>query len=396
MADPWLSIVGLGEDGLNGLPNASRAALEEAEVIFGGARHLELAGAGTRGQAWPVPFDLAPVLACRGQKVVVLASGDPFWFGAGGSLAAHLSPGEWCAFPVAGIVSLACARLGWRIEEVTALGLHAAGFGALRRALHPGAKVIATLRDADTPRALADWLVAEGFGTVQMHVLERMGGPHQRVRMRRAESFDLTSMTAPVAVALDGADLSRNAGLPHVPGLPEDRFTHDGQITKSPIRALTLATLAPRPGALLWDIGGGSGSISVEWGLAGGRAITIEPRPDRIANIQSNIEAFGLTRQIRAIEGRAPEVLGDLPSPEAVFIGGGSTEALYDWLWAHLPGGTRIVANAVTLETEAILAGLHARHGGSLMRIDLSRAEGLGRMRGWSAARPVVQWSVTR
>lgn len=396
MADPWLSIVGLGEDGLNGLSDASRAALEEAEVIFGGPRHLDLAGAGARGQAWPVPFDIAPVLACRGQNVVVLASGDPFWFGAGGALAAHLSPGEWRAFPVAGIFSLSCAHLGWRIEEVTALGLHAAGFGALRRALHPGAKVVATLRDGDAPRALADWLVQEGLGAVHMYVLERMGGPHQRVRVTQAERFDLSGIEAPVAVALDGADLPRDAGLPHVPGLPEDRFAHDGQITKSPIRALTLAALAPRPGELLWDIGGGSGSVSVEWGLAGGRAITVEPRADRVANIQRNIEAFGLTRHIRVLEGRAPDVLSDLPLPEAVFIGGGGTAALYGWLWTHLPEGTRIVANGVTLETEALLAGLHARHGGSLMRIALSRAEGLGRMRGWSAARPVVQWSVTR
>ena len=396
MADPWLSIVGLGEDGLSGLCDASRDALARAEVIFGGPRHLDLAGAGARGRAWPVPFDIAPVLALRGRPVAVLASGDPFWFGVGGTLAAHLEGGDWRAYPIAGTVSLACARLGWKIEEVDAIGLHAAGFSAVRRALHRRAKLIVTLRDADAPGALAEWLVAQGHGAVGMHVLERLGGPHERIRFTRADDFNLTGIMAPVAVALDGADLPRGAGLPRVPGLPEDQFAHDGQITKSPVRALTLAALAPRPGDLLWDIGGGSGSVSVEWCLAGGCAITIEPRLDRIANIRANIEGFALSRGMRAVEGRAPEALADLAMPDAVFIGGGGSTALHDWLWSHLPEGTRIVANGVTLETDALLADLHAERGGGLMRIELSRAEPLGQMRGWAAARSVVQWSVVR
>ncbi|TNF10286.1 MAG: precorrin-6y C5,15-methyltransferase (decarboxylating) subunit CbiE [Rhodobacteraceae bacterium] len=396
MADPWLSIVGLGEDGLSGLSDASRSALAQAEVIFGGPRHLDLVAAGERGRAWPVPFDIAPVLALRGRRVAVLASGDPFWFGAGGSLAAHLAQGEWRAYPVAGTVSLACARLGWKIEEVSALALHAAGFGGLHRALHRVARLVVTLRDGEAPATLASWLVAQGFGAVGMHVLERLGGAHERVRFARADRFSLEDIAAPVAVALDAVDLPQGSGLPKTPGLSEDRFAHDGQITKSPVRALTLAALAPRPGELLWDIGGGSGSVSVEWCLAGGRAITIEPRADRIANIRANIETFGLSRQMEAVEGLAPDALADLASPDAVFIGGGGSMALYDWLWSHLPEGTRIVANGVTLETEALLAGLQSRHGGSLLRIELSRAEPLGSMRGWSAARPVVQWSVTR
>ncbi|KEO54829.1 bifunctional cobalt-precorrin-7 (C(5))-methyltransferase/cobalt-precorrin-6B (C(15))-methyltransferase [Thioclava pacifica] len=396
MADPWLSIVGLGEDGLSGLCDASRDALARAEVIFGGPRHLDLVGAGPRGRAWPVPFDIAPVLALRGCPVAVLASGDPFWFGAGGTLAAHLQPGEWSAFPVAGAVSLACARLGWKIEEVGALGLHAAGFGALRRVLHRGARLVVTLRDGSAPSALAAWLVAQGYGAVRLHVLERLGGPSEQVRSVQADEFDLTGIAAPVTVALDAAAMSPVVGLPRVPGLAEDRFAHDGQITKSPIRALTLAALAPRPGELLWDIGGGSGSVSVEWCLAGGRAITIEPRPDRVANIRANIEGFGLVRQMEAVTGAAPDDLAGLPRPDAVFVGGGGSAALHDWLWAHLSEGTRIVANGVTLETESLLAERHTRHGGELLRIELSRAEPLGRMRGWKASRPVLQWSVTR
>ncbi|MFP1644623.1 precorrin-6y C5,15-methyltransferase (decarboxylating) subunit CbiE [Pontitalea aquivivens] len=396
MADPWLVVVGLGEDGPEGLSDASRAAIAGAEVIFGGPRHLALVGAGARGRAWPVPFDIAPVLALRGRRVVVLASGDPFWFGAGGSLAAALAPGEWRALPAPGVFSLAAARLGWRLEEVWCLGLHAAPYAGLRGVLGRGARVIATLRDGQAPGALADWLVGQGLGAVRMAVLERLGGPQERVRVTRADGFGLDAIAAPVAVALDGADLARGAGLPQVPGLAEAEFAHDGQITKAPVRALTLAALAPRRGELLWDIGGGSGSVSVEWCRAGGRAVTIEPRADRLANIRANIAAFGLVARMSAVEGRAPGVLEGLPAPDAVFVGGGGSAALFAALWDRLAPGTRLVANGVTLETEALLAGLQARHGGSLLRIELAQADALGRMRGWAPLRPVVQWAVVR
>lgn len=396
MSEPWLTIVGLGEDGPNGLGRASLDALAGAELIFGGPRHLELVGAGDRGSPWPVPFDIAPVLAARGRPVVVLASGDPFWFGAGSLLAQALRPGEWRALPVAGAVSLICARLGWRIEDTRALALHAVPFAALRRAVAPACQLVATLRDGDAPAALAAWLAEQGWGPMRMHVAERLGGPSERVRTTSAADFDLSGIEAPVVVALDGADLPRSSGLPAVPGLPEGAFAHDGQITKAPIRALSLAALAPRAGELLWDIGGGSGSVSVEWCRAGGRAITIEPRADRVAGITANIADFGLVRQMRVIEGAAPAALEGLPDPAAVFVGGGGSAELFAALWDRLAPGTRLVANAVTLETEALLSDLHARHGGTLMRIDIAHAAPLGGMRGWSATRPVVQWSVTR
>ena len=396
MADPWLSIVGLGEDGLEGLSLASRQALDKAEVIFGGPRHLDLVGAGGRGRAWPVPFDIAPVLDCRGRATVVLASGDPFWCGAGAILAERLRPEEWRAFPVPGTVSLLCARLGWRIEEVTALGLHAAPFGRLRAHLGRGARVIVTLRDGAAVGDLAGWLRTNGFGAVRMVVAERLGGPAEMLRSIAAQDYNLKDVSSLVAVALDGADLPAGTGLSQVPGRPESAFAHDGQITKAPMRALTLAALAPRRGELLWDIGGGSGSVSVEWCLAGGRAITIEPRPDRIENIQNNIDTYGLSLRMRAVHGTAPEALVDLPLPEAVFIGGGGSQALYDRLWQLLAPGTRIVANAVTLESETALMALHARHGGQLLRIDIAQAEPLGRMRGWAPSRPQLQWSGQR
>lgn len=388
MPDPWLSIIGLGEDGPAGLPPASRDALDRAEIVFGAPRHLALAGiAGPRGREWPVPFDLAPLLALRGKRVAALVSGDPFWHGAGGSIAAVLQAGEWRAFPAPGTFSLAAARLGWRLEEVACLGLHVAPFARLRPVMARGARAICLLRDGAAPAQLAEWLVAQGLGATRMVVMEALGGPRERIRQARADAFAL-DCAAPVAVALDGADLPPGAGLPRGFGLPDDSFAHDGQITRRAIRAMTLAALGPRAGEMLWDIGGGSGSVSVEWCLNGGRAVTLEPRADRIANIAANIEAFGLAGRMRAVHGDAPDFLHDLPPPDAIFLGGGASIEVID----ALPPA-RLVANAVTLETEALLIALHAARGGSLTRIALEEAAPLGRMRGWTPARSVTQWS---
>lgn len=395
MSDPWLSLIGLGEDGLPGLSDASRAALEAAEIVFGGPRHLDLAGVGDRGRPWPVPFSVGPVLAERGRRVAVLASGDPFWHGAGGALAGALEPGEWRAFPAPSTFSLAAARLGWKLEEVICLGLHAAPFQRLVPVLGRGVRAICLLRDGAAPADLARWLVDHGFGPSRLVVLEALGGPRERVRTVAAEGFALEGIAAPVAVAIDclGAP-----GLPRAPGLADDLFVSDGQITKRPVRALTLSALAPRPGEQLWDIGGGSGSVSVEWALAapGAQATALEPRAERAANIRANAAAFGLDHRISVVEGTAPEALADLPPPDAVFIGGGASEAVLAALWGLIAPGTRLVANAVTLETEALLAQWHARHGGALIRAEFAEAEALGRMRGWARARPVVQWSVVR
>lgn len=387
MADPWLTILGLGEDGPAGLSDASRAALAAAEVIFGAPRHLALAAAGARGRDWPVPFDVAPVLACRGQAVVVLASGDPFWFGAGSVLAARLAPGEWRAIPVAGALSLAAARLGWRLEETACVALHAAPFARLRALVHPGWQGLCTLRDGAAVTALAGWLNAQGWGASRLWLLEALGGPRERLREIAAADPVPTDLQSPVLVAIRAAG---GVGLPRVPGLPDDSFAHDGQITKAPIRALTLAALAPRPEERLWDIGAGSGSVSVEWALAGGRAEALEARPARVANIRANVAAFGLDHRITVHEGHAPAALAALPAPQAIFVGGGFDAALF----AALPRHARLVVNAVTLETEALLIALHARHGGSLTRFEIARAAPLGPGRGWTAARPLVQWSL--
>ncbi|MFY0310088.1 precorrin-6y C5,15-methyltransferase (decarboxylating) subunit CbiE [Leisingera sp. D0M16] len=395
MFDPWLTIIGLGENGLDSLSDASRKALAEAEVVIGGPRHLELAGAAAKGQPWPVPFSIGPVLEMRGRKVAVLASGDPFWHGAGGSLARHLEDGEWVSYPVPSTFALAANHLAWKLEEVLCLGLHAAPYARLRPLLGNGTRVICTMRDGAAPAELAEWLTAEGFGASQLTVMECLGGPRQRVRSATAEGFDLQDIQAPVAVAVEAAG---HKGLPQAAGLADDLFASDGQITKRPIRALTLSALAPRAGELLWDIGGGSGSVSVEWCLAarGARAITFEPRESRLENIRANAAAFGLDHRMTAVLGKAPQVLEGQPLPDCVFIGGGGSQELLDHLWEILPEGTRLVANGVTLETETLLMQAHAARGGHLLKAEIAEAGPLGSMRDWRRARPVIQWSVTR
>ena len=393
MVDPWLSIIGLGEDGLSGLTSASRAALDAAEIVFGGPRHLALAEVGTRGRDWTIPFSVDPVLACRCRATAVLASGDPFWFGAGGSLAAHLTLGEWRVFPAPSTFSLAAARLGWRLEETLILGLHAAPLQRLRPILAPGQRLIATLRDAAAVAELAAYLIAQGFGTSALHILECLGGPRERIRAATPATLP-QDITAPVAVAIEPA----GPALARAAGLPDDLFANDGQITKRPVRALTLSALAPRPGETLWDIGTGSGSISIEWLLAAPatRAFGLEADTNRAARARANADTFGLAHRYTVTEAKAPDGLGLLPRPDAVFIGGGASEALLATLWPLLPPGTRLVANAVTLESEALFTQWSATKGGTLLRIELAEAHPLGRKRGWQPMRPVVQWSVTR
>jgi len=393
VASPWLTIIGIGEDGLAGLSEASRNALEHAEAVFGGERQLRLACIDGRGRPWPVPFDATCVLARRGRPTAVLASGDPFWHGAGGSLAAQLSADEWVAYPAPSTFSLAASRLGWRLEELSCIGLHAAPFERLFPLLARGARMVCLVRDKKAASELASWLSTRGFGASKLWTLSALGGPRERVVESRAEGYAAEAAECPLAVAIeaDGA-----AGLPRASGLADDLFKHDGQITKRPVRALALSALAPRPGERLWDIGAGSGSISIEWSLAGGTVIAIEAREDRVANIWANATAFGVLHKIKVVVGGAPAALSGLDKPDAVFIGGGLDLAMFDGLWPLLPGGTRIVAHSVTLETEALLSELHHRRGGELMRVEIAQASPLGRLRCWEAARPIVQWSAVK
>ena len=408
---PWLTIVGLGEDGPDGLPLASREALAGAEIVIGASRHLRLLPSLEAEQIeWPVPFaeGVPRLLALRGRRVVMLASGDPFWFGAGSVLARQLTPGEWVALPVASVFSLAASRLGWPLESTACLGLHAAPMARLRPLLAPGFRAIVTLRDGAAVAGLAAYLTGEGFGGSALTVLEALGGPRERIRRFSADTYDAGDVQHPVACAVDvagaGAVLGSvmGAALGPVLGLAAGRddawFAHDGQITKRPVRALALSALAPRGNELLWDIGAGSGSISIEWLLSGPatQAIGYEADAERAARARENAARLGVER-LQIVEASAPECLADAvgePLPDAVFIGGGLSQALLETLFSLLPAGTRLVAHAVTLESEALLAHWHADKGGQMLRFELAEAKPLGRRRGWKSAYPVVQWSV--
>lgn len=396
MSEPWLSIIGLGEDGLNGLNSASRAALEDADIIFGGARHLELVEAGQRGHPWPLPFSIEPVLAARGKRVAVLASGNPFWYGVGGSLADQLNPEEWRVYPAPSVFSIAAARLGWRIEQTYCVGLHAAPFEELVPRLSLGLTAICLVRDGVAAADLAAWLSSRGFGQSRCWLLEALGGPREQITAFDADSFPAKEVRTPVAIAFV---VGGGAGLQCVPGLPNDAFVHDGNITKRPVRALTLSALAPRRGERLWDVGAGSGTVSVEWALACGpdsSVNAIEMCPTRARNIVANAQSFGVSDRISVIESEAPAALAGLPEPQAVFIGGGANEAMLEAVWARTRSGTRLVANAVTLESEALFARWSSEKGGQLLRIELAEEKPLGTYRCWGPARPIVQWSVTR
>lgn len=392
-----MTILGIGEDGVEGLSAAARLALDAAELVMGAPRHLALLP-GLRCEAveWPVPFaDGVPLLlAQRGRRVVMLASGDPFWFGAGTSVTRHLVPGEWIALPALSSFARAAARLGWALQDTPCLGLHAAPVTRLRPHLVPGRRLLVLVRDGAAVAGIAGYLDGTGFGASRLHLLEALGGARERVRAVSADTYAFSDVAHPVTVGIEVA----GAGmvLPVACGRDDSWFASDGQLTKRPVRALTLSALGPRPGALLWDIGAGSGSIGIEWLLAhpANRAVAIEADPVRAERARGNAAALGVDR-LAVLVGRAPALLPE-ETPDAVFIGGGLSQFLLEALWARLPAGARLVANAVTLESEALLAQWHAERGGSLLRIELAEAVPLGGRHGWRARYPVVQWSITR
>jgi precorrin-6Y C5,15-methyltransferase (decarboxylating) len=397
MSAPWLTLIGIGEGGRGQLSPAAIEALAQARLVVGGERHLALAAPlDCETLSWPSPMDDAypRILSRRGEKVVVLASGDPFFYGVGSVLARKIPAEEMACLPAPSSFSLVAARLGWAQQDCELITLHGRPLERIIPSLQDGAKIIALSWDETTPAKLAALLTQRGFGASRMTVCEHLGGLSERVRAVIARDFALDDVEALNTLALDLVASPEAKILPRAPGLPDAFFEHDGQITKAEIRALTLAALAPRRGELLWDIGAGSGSVAIEFMLADAinSAIAIERNFSRAERIKRNALALG-TPGLRVVEGKAPEVLRDLPPPHKIFVGGGPTEnGLIDAaLEALLPGGM-LVVNGVTLETQSLLVAHHGALGGRLIQAQISRAESLGGFTAFRPALPIVQW----
>jgi precorrin-6Y C5,15-methyltransferase (decarboxylating) len=393
VADASIWVVGVGAGGWPDLPASSRRALIEADVILGGPRQLAVLDGAVGGDRVPWPAPLVPALPellarYADRRLVVLASGDPMFFGIGATLIRLRGADGLHVLPHPSSVSLAAARLGWALEDVAVISAVGRPLAALAAAVQPGRRLLVLVASADAAAAVARLLADRGYGRSAVTVLEQLGGPDERI------TADLGPHDPLAIVAVDCLLDPGRMPLPRTPGLPDDAYDTDGQITKREIRALTLAVLMPLPGQLLWDIGAGSGSIGIEWMRThpSARAIAIEPRADRRERIAANAEQLGVPG-LRIVEGTAPAALTGLPVPDAIFVGGGLTApGLLDACTDVLQPGGRLVANAVTLESETLVVAGQARLGGTLTRIVIQRAEPIGGFTGWRPAMPVTQW----
>ncbi|MFF5568303.1 precorrin-6Y C5,15-methyltransferase (decarboxylating) subunit CbiT [Streptomyces sp. NPDC012623] len=435
---PPVTVVGIGADGWSGLATPAREALRSAEVVIGGPRQLALLPAECGGErvAWPSPLRPAVpglLAAHAGRRIAVLASGDPMFYGIGRALAEVLGTGAagtesvGCGqagsgavgsgaagsgeagsavvgggalrvLPHPSSVSYACARLGWPVEDTEVVTLVGRPTETLAAALHDGRRVLVLSAGAGTPAEVARLLRERGYGPSRLRVLEQLGADRERCVEGRAEEWAEPAGDPLNIVALDCLRAPGARRLGAVPGLPDDAYEHDGQLTKRHVRAATLGALAPAPGELLWDVGGGSGSIAVEWLRThrSCRAVSVERDPARAERIGRNARALGVPG-LRVVTGSAPAALAELPVPDAVFIGGGLTvPGLLDACWEALPASGRLVANTVTLESEALLAEWYRRFGGDLVRLAVAHAVPVGGFTGWRQAMPVTQWAVTK
>ncbi len=396
---PWLHIVGIGEDGLDGLTPATRALVEAAEVIIGGDRHHELSNLVTAERvSWPSPFAalIEELETFKGRRVVVLATGDPLWYSVGARIGRRIDPAEITYHPQVGAFQLAAARMGWSMADLETLTVHGRPVEQMIAFIQPMQRLLILTTGEDTPAQIAGFLAARGFGKSRMTVLAAMGGADEARFDGLAESWahavPAFNTLAVECIAADDAAL-----MPRVPGLSDDLFQHDGTMTKQEVRAATLAKLMPMRGALLWDVGCGCGSVAVEW-MRGARyaaAIGIEPKAERRIFAAANALALG-TPKLEIIDGAAPDALAGLAPPDAIFIGGGLSPEVFAACWQALRPLGRLVANAVTLESEAVLMRLHADHGGALVKLNIQRAEPIGALTGWKPMRPVTQWSLVK
>lgn len=397
---PWLTVVGIGEDGFKGLGRNARHALLRATRIIGAQRQLDLLPQciGGERQLWPSPFSLEPVLSRRGEPVCVLASGDPMFYGVGASLARHVAPEELTILPAPSSVSLAAARLGWPLQEVVTLSVVARPLAAINAHLASGVRLLVLSNDGSSPALIAALLTERGFGPSRISVFEHLGGPAERRIDGHAQAWEHTAVADLNLVAIDCLADTNAPRLSRLAGLPDSAFKHDGQLTKRDVRAMTLARLAPMPGELLWDVGAGSGSIGIEWMRThpSCRALAIEADTGRQSLIEHNRDALGVPG-LQLIRGKAPEALSGLETPDAIFIGGGVTrDGVLDTCWQHLRPGGRLIANAVTLQSEMTLMNWRAEHGGELTRIHVAQAQPLGEFDTWRQALPITLLEVIK
>lgn len=398
-----VTVVGIGADGWDGLAATSQAALRAAEVVVGGKRHLQYLPTDVRAERIPLPAPLVPALpglleAHTGRTLCLMASGDPMFYGIGATLARELPAVRLRVLPHPSSAALACAKLGWPAEDVEVLSAVGRPLAAVRALLAPGRRLLVLSAGVETPAALASLLVEAGYGPSRLAVLSQLGGPGQSVVTGTAAEWNIAPDRLDalnlVAVACGGGDAPRS----RVAGLPDEAYEHDGQLTKREVRAATLARLAPLPGQLLWDVGGGAGSIGIEWMRAerSARAIAIEERADRAERIVGNAAALGVP-DLQVITGAAPDALKDLPEPDAVFLGGGATDpGVLDACWDALGPGGRFVVNAVTLQTEALVVARQGELGGDLVKLAISRTAAVGGFTVWRPHAPVTQWTVTK
>lgn len=418
-------VIGIGADGWDGLGGRARNELRAASVIYGSARQLALLPGDLGGctTPWTSPMsghlhrvlhdaagtDRLPVAGRPADSPLVrihlLASGDPMFYGLGSTVVEAVGADRVTVIPAPSSVSLAAARLGWDLARTPVHSLVTAEPESLAPLLTDGGRVLVLSRDASSPAQVAEVLRRTGFGPSTLTVLGELGGPGESRYTGRADGWNLAQAPALNVLAVECASGSahREGEEPAewrrsaAPGLPDEAFVHDGQLTKQTIRAVTVCALAPAEGQVLWDVGAGSGSVGIEWlrQTRTGRAVAFESAPERAERIGVNARAHGVAGRLE-VAGAAPEALTAAPAPDTIFVGGGLDAAVLERCWTALTAGGRLVANAVTLETEQLLVAAHARHGGALTRLSVERAGSLGAMTAWRPALPVVQWAVTR
>ena len=396
----WLDIIGIGEDGVDGLSSSAYDRLKNAEVIVGGDRHHTLAPNETAKRiAWPSPFDamIDEIKLHQGKRIVILVTGDPLWYSVGARILKAIPKEEVRFHPQLSAFQWASSRMGWSLADLETLTIHGRADSQILPHLAPNVRMLILTQNADSPAAVAKLLTDRGFGASRMTVLAAMGGEREERFEGVASSWSLQvpdfHTLAVECLANDDAQWHSRVG-----GLPDEAFVHDGQMTKRIVRSTTLCALAPYPDALLWDVGAGCGSIAIEWMRAarGARAIAVESNEQRISMIGENALQLGVEK-IVVVQGEAPQALQGLDEPDAIFIGGGLTsDGTFEACWEALRGGGRLVANAVTVESEARLFTLCEEYGGDLSRISVQQAEPVGRFKGWKPFMPVTQWSVIK